>query len=85
LIVAITPHYYEPANSEFISPHCNRKVQIVNLNNGQEITAIVADECPSCDSENCLDMSKGTFEGLNSGDPNSLNEGEFPIKWQFLN
>ncbi|KAG9125576.1 hypothetical protein FRC07_007039 [Ceratobasidium sp. 392] len=38
-----------------------------------------SDACPSCESKNCLDLSRGAFAKL--GD---FNDGVLPIKWKLL-
>jgi len=78
LIVAIDIAYY--GNTGAVSSYCGKTVQIVNLNNGNTVNAIVADVCPTCVGQNSLDMSLGTFKALDS----NLGDGEFPIKYRVL-
>ncbi|KAJ7111572.1 RlpA-like double-psi beta-barrel-protein domain-containing protein-containing protein [Mycena crocata] len=59
--------------------NCGRKIRITNPSNGKSSDAIVADECPTCDNTESVDMSKKLFESLAA-----LSVGEFPITWQFL-
>ncbi|KAJ7632679.1 barwin-like endoglucanase [Roridomyces roridus] len=58
--------------------NCGRTVEIVDLNNGKTHTATVADECPTCSNEECLDMSQSLFEFFEA-----LSVGEMSIKWKF--
>ena len=41
--------------------HCGKTVKLVNLDSGATTTATVADECPTCDNSNSIDMSVGAF------------------------
>ncbi|KAL4067959.1 RlpA-like double-psi beta-barrel-protein domain-containing protein-containing protein [Scleroderma yunnanense] len=59
--------------------YCGKQVQITNQNTGQSITVTVADECPTCENANSIDLSVGAFQALDS-----LSDGTFPIVWQFL-
>jgi hypothetical protein len=59
--------------------NCGRKIQIINLANGKSATAVVADECPTCTNQECVDMSVSLFESLST-----LSTGEIDIKWQYL-
>ncbi|KAF9075235.1 RlpA-like double-psi beta-barrel-protein domain-containing protein-containing protein, partial [Rhodocollybia butyracea] len=71
LIVALqTTRYDNGAN-------CGKTVSITAQ--GKTIQATVADECPTCDNENCLDMSLGLFQEFES----DLNVGQFDITWSF--
>lgn len=47
--------------------------------NGNTVTATVADACPGCVSEYSLDLSVATFEALGS-----LDTGVLPITWSFV-
>ncbi|KAF8320126.1 barwin-like endoglucanase, partial [Clavulina sp. PMI_390] len=61
-IVAIDIAYY--GNTGEVSSYCGKKVRIVNTDNGKTVDAEIADVCPTCKNDNCLDMSLGTFEAL---------------------
>ncbi|GAA5856282.1 hypothetical protein JCM8547_000850 [Rhodosporidiobolus lusitaniae] len=56
---------------------CGKKVKITA--NGKTITAVVADECPTCGSSTNMDLSVGAFKGLAS-----LDAGVVSMKWQFV-
>ncbi|KAJ7235460.1 RlpA-like double-psi beta-barrel-protein domain-containing protein-containing protein [Mycena haematopus] len=58
--------------------NCGRGIQICDLSNNKCVNGIVADECPTCDNPQSVDMSRAMFEGLAA-----LSVGEFKIKWQF--
>ncbi|KAG8217727.1 hypothetical protein J3R82DRAFT_5886 [Butyriboletus roseoflavus] len=56
------------------SPLCGQQVSITNQNNGKSITVQIADDCPTCQNENSIDLSVGAFEALSAND---LSIGEF--------
>jgi len=58
---------------------CGKKVKITNKSTGKSITATVADMCPSCISSGSIDLSVGAFQALAS-----LDQGVFPVSWQFI-
>lgn len=58
---------------------CGKQVQITNTNNGQSVTVTVADECPTCDNANSIDLSVAAFEAIAD-----LSTGEVPIAWQYV-
>jgi hypothetical protein len=59
---------------------CGKSVQI-NYAQGNTITVTVADECPTCDNANSIDLSKGAFGQLTN---QGLNLGQVPISWDFV-
>jgi len=83
IIVAISNAHYGPESKP---SRCFQQVEIVNLQNGQYVKAIVADLCPTCKPAASMDLSLGTFKALNPGVPwDKLKaEGEFNIKWRFV-
>jgi expansin (peptidoglycan-binding protein) len=62
-----------------VSSLCGKRVEIINLQNYKSVNVTVADDCPTCDNENSIDMSHGAFTVI--ADPNL---GNIPIKWRFL-
>lgn len=74
LVVALpTAAYNNGAN-------CGRKIRVFKADDDNTfVDALVADECPTCDNKECVDMSVAAFETLAS-----LSVGEFPIKYEFL-
>ena len=58
--------------------YCGQQVQITNLNNGQTVTVTVADECPTCDNAESIDLSVAAFQALDD-----LSVGTFPSKPYF--
>ncbi|CAE7126338.1 unnamed protein product [Rhizoctonia solani] len=60
------------------SSDCGRTVVITNTKNGKTVTAKVADACPTCTNENCLDLSLGAFDQIATRE-----EGMVPIAWHF--
>jgi hypothetical protein len=73
-IVALDQEKY--GNSGERSQYCGRTVSVTA--NGKTLKATVADDCPTCDNGNSLDMSVGFFEQFYS-----LNVGIFSMEWQF--
>ncbi|GAA5822341.1 hypothetical protein JCM11251_006307 [Rhodosporidiobolus azoricus] len=59
--------------------YCGQYVTIRRASTGKEITAIVADSCPSCINDSCLDLSVGAFQALEP----DLDVGIFDIEWWF--
>jgi hypothetical protein len=55
---------------------CGKSVTITNTANGKSVTAVVADECPTCNNANSIDMSLGAFLAI--GD---LSTGLLNINW----
>ncbi|KAJ4487894.1 hypothetical protein J3R30DRAFT_3695549 [Lentinula aciculospora] len=72
--VAATAHYGSGDGS--ISQYCGQTVTIIGL--GKTMQATVADECPTCDNNNDLDMSVALFQSFTD-----LSVGEFYISWLF--
>jgi expansin (peptidoglycan-binding protein) len=46
------------------SPLCGQQVQITNTDNGKTVTVTIADDCPTCDNSNSIDLSVGAFEAI---------------------
>ncbi|KAH7340882.1 RlpA-like double-psi beta-barrel-protein domain-containing protein-containing protein [Rhizoctonia solani] len=61
------------------SSDCGRTVLITNPKNGKTVTAKVADACPTCENENCLDLSYGAFDEIAT-----RKEGMVAIEWRFI-
>lgn len=60
------------------SPLCGKKVIITNTQNGKTVTVTVADDCPTCDGENSIDLSVAAFNAIANE-----SEGVVPISWVF--
>ncbi|OCF43366.1 hypothetical protein I317_02805 [Kwoniella heveanensis CBS 569] len=60
------------------SQYCGKYITITNSNNGKTVTAMVADVCPTCVSDNSLDLSVGAFTAIAEE-----SEGSVPITWQW--
>jgi expansin (peptidoglycan-binding protein) len=58
---------------------CGKSVQITNTANGKTVTVTVADECPTCNNANSIDLSHGAF-----GMIADYSQGEVPISWKFV-
>lgn len=55
------------------SPLCGQQVTITNTNNGKSVTVTIADDCPTCDNSNSIDLSVGAFQAIGS-----LSDGLLP-------
>lgn len=58
---------------------CGKQVQITNTANQKTVTATVADECPTCNNENSIDMSVGAFTAIADE-----STGLIDIAWKIL-
>lgn len=76
-IVAIDGNGYWSDFSQ-ASSHCGKWVNIKNTQNGKTVTAMVADVCPTCVSDNSLDLSVGAFNAIAAE-----WEGSVPIEWSW--
>lgn len=79
LIGAIDKYWYGDYNGEKTSALCGVQVHIKNTNNNKEVTITIADVCPTCDTDNSIDLSVGAFTSIATEE-----EGEVPIEWYFL-
>ncbi|GAA6044101.1 hypothetical protein JCM8097_008437 [Rhodosporidiobolus ruineniae] len=68
-----------PTNTYASGSHCGQYVTIERTDTGDTINALVADSCPTCNNDSCLDLSWGAFSAL--GGTQSM--GVFDIKWWF--
>jgi len=57
---------------------CGKQVKITNTQNGNTVTVTVADDCPTCENSNSIDLSVAAFEKLAP-----LSQGVAPISWTF--
>jgi hypothetical protein len=77
--IAIDSHGWWPDyNSGSPSPLCGKEIIITNTNNGRTVKAAVWDVCPTCVSDNSLDLSHGAFDAIASD-----ADGMVPITWQW--
>jgi rare lipoprotein A (peptidoglycan hydrolase) len=60
---------------------CGKSVSITNTQTGQSITVVVADECPTCENANSIDLSHTAFGALTDS---NFAEGVVPIQWYFI-
>ncbi|KAG1875206.1 RlpA-like double-psi beta-barrel-protein domain-containing protein-containing protein [Suillus tomentosus] len=67
-------------NSGNTSPLCGQQVQITNQINGNTVVVTIADDCPTCQNSNSIDLSVAAFQALDD-----LSVGDLPITWKFLN
>ncbi|KAK1927541.1 RlpA-like double-psi beta-barrel-protein domain-containing protein-containing protein [Papiliotrema laurentii] len=76
-VIAIDSNgYWSDYASNSNSPNCGRWINIKNTNNGKTVTAMVADVCPTCVSDNSLDLSLGAFTAIADE-----ADGSVPITW----
>jgi len=66
-------------DSGAVSSLCGTQVIITNNNNGKTVTVTIADDCPTCDNENSIDLSLGAFTQIATEE-----EGEVPITWEYV-
>ncbi|KAJ3767771.1 barwin-like endoglucanase [Lentinula raphanica] len=58
---------------------CGKSVTITNTDSGASVTAVIADECPTCNNANSIDMSLGTFIKIGAFATGLLN-----IEWSYV-
>ncbi|KAF8436294.1 RlpA-like double-psi beta-barrel-protein domain-containing protein-containing protein [Boletus edulis BED1] len=68
------------SSARYADSLCGRQVQITNTDNGNTVTVTIADDCPSCENENSIDLSIAAFQQLNS----DLGAGVLPSQFPFL-
>ncbi|GAA5984821.1 hypothetical protein JCM5350_004248 [Sporobolomyces pararoseus] len=56
--------------------HCGKQIKITNTDTGATTTAKVADECPTCESSQSIDLSTAAFKSLGS-----MDQGVLPVSW----
>ncbi|KAJ3788028.1 barwin-like endoglucanase [Lentinula aff. detonsa] len=62
----------------YSSDLCGKSVTITNTDTGASVTAVIADECPTCDNANSIDMSLGAFLTIGA-----LVTGQLNIEWYY--
>jgi len=78
LVAAMDQRRYGNAGNK--SPLCGRQVEIINMDDpSRSVIVIVADDCPTCNDANSIDLSQAAFEQLGK-----LSRGVISIKWRFL-
>jgi rare lipoprotein A (peptidoglycan hydrolase) len=66
-------------NAGGVSPLCGKQVKITNTKNGKTVTVTVADDCPTCENPNSIDLSVAAFDSIAPA-----SDGEVPIVWSFV-
>jgi len=56
---------------------CGKKVEIINLANGNSVTVTIEDSCPTCNNDKSIDLSVAAFKALDN-----LSVGQLNIKWR---
>ncbi|KGB78312.2 hypothetical protein CNBG_3874 [Cryptococcus deuterogattii R265] len=80
-VIAIDSNgWWQDYESNDNSPYCGKQITLTNTNNGKSVTATVADVCPTCETNNSLDLSIGAFNQIATEE-----EGMVPITWYFVN
>jgi expansin (peptidoglycan-binding protein) len=77
LIAAMDQTRY--GNSGEVSALCGQQVEITNTQNGKTVTVTIADDCPTCENANSIDLSVGAFTQIATEE-----QGEVPITWKLL-
>ncbi|WVQ74623.1 hypothetical protein IAR50_004224 [Cryptococcus sp. DSM 104548] len=78
-VIAIDSNgWWSDYESNDSSPYCGKSITLTNTNNGKSVTAVVADVCPTCETNNSLDLSVAAFNAIASED-----DGMVPITWYF--
>ena len=67
------------------SQHCGKKITVYNTSSSKVIVLTVIDECPSCDSDNHLDMSLDALIELAGSvkSAHNVNSIEPKLIWSF--
>ncbi|KAF8421878.1 hypothetical protein L210DRAFT_3423925, partial [Boletus edulis BED1] len=52
----------EGIRARYTDSLCGRQVQITNTDNGNTVTVTIADDCPTCDNSNSIDLSVAAFQ-----------------------
>ncbi|GAA6059624.1 hypothetical protein JCM10212_004127 [Sporobolomyces blumeae] len=58
--------------------HCGSYIKVTNTNTGASTKVKVADECPSCEGSESIDLSTAAFEAIGSKD-----KGVLPVSWNW--
>jgi expansin (peptidoglycan-binding protein) len=66
-------------DSTLVSSLCGKQVEIINTDNQKSVTVTIADDCPTCDNANSIDLSVQAFDTLSD-----QYIGKIPIKWRFV-
>lgn len=69
-----------PTNVYANGAHCGKKVAVANTKTGKVQVATVADSCPTCDNDQCIDLSSGLYDALGA----TRDQGVFPVVYTFL-
>jgi len=62
-----------------VSSLCGKQVKITNTENNKSVVVTVADDCPTCDNSNSIDLSVGAFTKIATEE-----QGEVSIAWEFV-
>lgn len=76
-VVAI-PYKWWGGNSGQASDRCGQTIDITRVSTGAKVTVTVADLCPTCTTDNSLDLSQGAFGAIASE-----SEGQVDITWSW--
>lgn len=72
------PYAWWQASDGSASANCGRSLTITRASDGATVEATVADLCPTCTTDNSLDLSVGAFTSIASE-----SEGMVEITWQW--
>lgn len=74
-VVALDKDLY--GNTSEKSQYCGDTIKITNKANGKQVTAIVADACPTCANWGSVDLSQGAFDQIAEESTGMIN-----ITWE---
>jgi len=77
LIAAIDQDRYGTAGGA--SSLCGKQIHITNSQNGKSVVVTVADDCPTCNNGDSIDLSTGAFDMIADE-----ATGMVPISWYFM-
>jgi len=78
MLIAIDKSWWPDYETNSESSLCGKWIEVTNTENGKSVEAEVVDVCPTCVSDNSLDLSTGAFDQIASE-----NTGTVSITWKW--
>lgn len=78
-VVALQTLNYQQGEKGSVSEWCGKTIEITNNDNGNTVTATVADECPTCGDQDDIDLSQAAYDALGAE-----SVGELHVSWKIL-
>lgn len=75
-MIAAIPYKWWNGSDSQRSSRCGQYIDITRVSTGKKITVKVADLCPTCTTDNSLDLSEGAFNSIATP-----SEGQVDITW----